>query len=122
MNRFKSTRAFTLIELVVVIVILGILAAIAAFAYQSVVRNSKTSAMDKTAQQVAKSHQASLAAGKTSAQALTDATSDATNAGATITSASLNAAYVNKNNCSALITWGAADGATSGVVSAVTCP
>ena len=69
MTRIKNRKAFTLIELVVVIVIIAILAAIAAFAYNSVINNSKKSAIEATAQQVNKSYQAAVAAGGAAAGA-----------------------------------------------------
>lgn len=62
MNRIKNTKAFTLIELVVVIVILGILAAIAAFAYQNFISNARANSVQRKADQVAKSLQGYSAA------------------------------------------------------------
>ena len=41
MTRLKNTRAFTLIELIVVIVILGILAAIAVVGYNAIIASGK---------------------------------------------------------------------------------
>ena len=61
MTRLKNAKAFTLIELIVVIVIIGILVAIAAVAYNSIIANSKKSALEASASQVAKIIQAESA-------------------------------------------------------------
>ena len=61
MTRLKNAKAFTLIELIVVIVIIGILVAIAAVAYNSIITNSKKSAAEFSASQVAKIIQAKAA-------------------------------------------------------------
>jgi prepilin-type N-terminal cleavage/methylation domain-containing protein len=63
--RFRKTRAFTLIELIVVIVIMGILVAIGAFAYNAIIKSSRADAVSKVASQVAKTIQAHSAANQT---------------------------------------------------------
>ena len=65
MTRLKNAKAFTLIELIVVIVIIGILVAIAAVAYNSIIANSKKSALEASASQLAKIIQAESASTQT---------------------------------------------------------
>ena len=73
MTLLKNTRGFTLIELIVVIVIIGILVAVAAVAYNSVIGNSKKSAAEASASQVAKIYQAASAAQQVPVESTTPA-------------------------------------------------
>ena len=73
MLRIRESRAFTMIELIVVIVILGILAAMAAVSYNAVINRSKKAAAEQTAAQVDKELVALAAFANTSAGQLTTA-------------------------------------------------
>lgn len=96
MTRLKSSKGFTLIELIVVIIIIGILVAIAAVAYNSFITNSKKSVVEAAAAQYTKAYTAALAydvkGGTVDADAqnyaLGQADSDLADSGATIAHAS----------------------------------
>ncbi|WP_084360207.1 prepilin-type N-terminal cleavage/methylation domain-containing protein [Janibacter anophelis] len=77
MTRLKKSRGFTLIELIVVIVIIAILVAVAAVAYNSVIGNSKQSAANTTAAQIAKTLQGESAAQQKSWDAMGAGTASA---------------------------------------------
>lgn len=81
MTRLKSTRGFTLIELIVVIVIIGILAAIAAVAYNQFIANANEGSAEASAVKVAESigatsALANVATNDTTSQPAADASGD----------------------------------------------
>jgi prepilin-type N-terminal cleavage/methylation domain-containing protein len=54
MQRIRSTRAFTLIELIVVVIIIGVLAAIAAVAYNAFIASARSTSATASALQASK--------------------------------------------------------------------
>ena len=75
MSRIRKSKAFTLIELIVVVVIIGILAGIAAVAYNQFTGNARTTSNSASAQQIATAVNAeSAASGQSTAQVIADAT------------------------------------------------
>lgn len=90
--KITTTKAFTLIELVVVIVILGLLAALGAFTYTTIADNARTEAMDKHLAQFNTSYSGAITLGQTPQEAFEAASRDLSNTGVTsseITTANL---------------------------------
>jgi len=86
MNRIRKSKAFTLIELIVVVIIIGVLAMIASVAYNQFVTQARDKAVLTSAAEVAKAINAAAAQVGTSPDTQIKGGTDPS--GATITAAS----------------------------------